>query len=261
MTNSKIPLNTQKPKLLDQVRTLLRTRHYSLATEKSYIGWIRRFILHFKKRHPRDLGPGAIGKFLSFLAIQEGVSPSTQNQALNALVFLYREVLGINLSEIPGIEWAKKRERIPIVFSKDEVTQILSCLTRSQKLIASLLYGSGLRLAETLRLRVKDIDFERRQIAVWDSKSPKDRLVMLPEPLIEPLKSHLAKTRELHEQDGLANVTGVLLLSTGNNFGPQRTLRTQSGLGIDDSDDPVFEVDGIEVEQESERDIAELQVG
>jgi integron integrase len=197
------------PKLLDQVRALLRTRHYSHATERHYIGWIRRFILHFDKRHPAELGTKAIGEYLTHLAVDRHVSPTTQNQALNALVFLYREVLKTSIDNIPGIEWAKKRERVPVVFSREEVTNILSALTRSQKLIASLLYGSGLRLAEALRLRVKDIDFERKQIAVWDSKSPKDRLVMLPEPLIEPLKAHLTKARELHDRDRLANVPGV----------------------------------------------------
>jgi len=116
------PPRPAKRKLLDQTRNLLRARHYSYATEKGYLGWIRRFILHFNKRHPRDLGPHAIGEFLTYLAVNRQVSPATQNQALNALVFLYREVLNISLEEIPGIEWAQRRERVPVVFSREEVT-------------------------------------------------------------------------------------------------------------------------------------------
>lgn len=125
------------PRLLDRVRILLRTRHYSYVTEKTYIGWIRRFIHHYQKRHPLDLGPQAIGDYLSYLAIQRSVSAATQNQALNALVFLYREVLEVELEDIPGIEWARKRERIPIVFSKDEVAAILNALPSTQKLIVN----------------------------------------------------------------------------------------------------------------------------
>lgn len=172
---------TPKKRLLTEVRELLRTRHYSYVTEKGYVSWIRRFILHFDKQPPRALGPNAIGEYLTYLAVQRQVSSATQNQALNALVFLYREVLKIDLTDIPGIAWAKHRERIPIVFSREQVSRILAELPRSQRLIASLLYGSGLRLAECLRLRVKDIDFERRQVAVWDSKSMKDRLTILPQ--------------------------------------------------------------------------------
>lgn len=202
-------LHKRQPKLLDQVRVLLRTRHYAYKTEKSYINWIRRFILHFNKRHPLELGPNAIGAYLSYLATQRGVSPATQNQALNALVFLYREVLGVSLSDVSGIEWATKRERVPIVFSREEIAQIISILPESQKLIASLLYGAGLRLAECLRLRIKDLDFDRLQIAIWDSKSNRDRLVMLPTALIEPLRQHLLIARTIHEKDRLENIAGV----------------------------------------------------
>ena len=202
---------TKPPKLLVQVRNLLRTKHYAYATERHYLSWIRRFILHFNKRHPLELGPSAIGEFLTHLAINGNVTPSTQNQALNALVFLYREVLKVPLEQIPGIEWAKKRERIPIVFSRDEVAQLLSALPPTKKLIASLLYGSGLRLAECLRLRVKDLDSQRRQIAVWDSKSNKDRLVMLPTPLIEPLRAHILKVRKFYDLDRKTNAPGVAI--------------------------------------------------
>ena len=189
----------------------MRTRHYSYVTEKSYLAWMKRYILFHKKVHPRDLGPDAIAIFLTDLAVNRHVAPSTQNQALNALVFLYREFLEIDIGEMSGIDWAHKREHIPVVFSRDEVAAVLSSLPSTQKLLASLLYGSGLRLAECLRLRVKDVDFERGQIAIWESKSPKDRLVMLPRPLIEPLRRHLVETRKIHEHDRAAKIPGVFL--------------------------------------------------
>jgi integron integrase len=203
--------SSPKPKLLEQVRQLLRRRHYSYATERTYINWIRRFILFHGKRHPSELGPEAIERFLSHLAIEGNVAPATQNQALNALVFLYREVLGSDVGVMTGIEWARRRERIPVVFSREEVAQILAVLPERQKLIASLLYGCGLRLNECLRLRVKDIDFTRSQIAVWDSKSNKDRLVMLPVSIRAELTAHLAKTRDLYHEDRRANVAGVYM--------------------------------------------------
>lgn len=200
-----------KPKLLDQLRDLLRARHYAYRTERTYVDWVRRFVLHFGKRHPLELGPAAIGQYLTYLAVERGVSPSTQNQALNALVFLYREVLGVTVDAIPGIAWAKPRERVPVVFTRDEIIQILTTLSGNQRLVASLLYGSGLRLNECLRLRIKDLDFTRGQVAVWDSKSNKDRLVMLPEPLHVPLREQFTFARNLFEQDRQANVAGVAL--------------------------------------------------
>jgi integron integrase len=187
----------------------LRTRHYSYSTEKTYLGWIRRFILHFEKRHPLELGPSAIGNYLTNLAVQRKVSASTQNQALNSLVFLYREVLGVALAEIPGIQCASSRERVPVVFTREEVTDLLGSLRHTQRLLASLLYGSGLRLTECLRLRVKDLDFARGQIAIWDSKSNRDRLVMLPEPLQTPLKNNLDAIRAIFEEDRALKIPGV----------------------------------------------------
>jgi integron integrase len=148
---------------------------------------------------------------LTFLAVERGVSPSTQNQALNALVFLYREVLGVAVDGIPGIAWAKPRERVPVVFTRDEIIQLLTKLSGNQRLVASLLYGSGLRLNECLRLRIKDLDFARGQVAVGDSKSNKDRLVMLPGPLHVPLREQFTVARNLFEQDRQANVAGVAL--------------------------------------------------
>lgn len=171
--------NDRPPKFLDQLRDLLRRRHYSLETEKKYVYWTRSFIIFNGKKHPSTLPPQAVSNFLSYLARRRHVSPSTQNQALNALVFLYREFLAIDISKLPGFKWAEPRKRIPVVFSRDEVYLILSHLRGDQKLIAALLYGCGLRLAECLRLRRKDLDFERNQIAIWDSKSKTDRSVML----------------------------------------------------------------------------------
>jgi len=201
----------RQPKLLDQVRALLRRRHYALVTEQAYIAWIKRYIHFHNKQHPASLPASAISQFLTWLAIQGRVAPATQNQALNALVFLYREVLEIDTKELPGIEWAKPRQRIPIVFTREEVYAILSQFEGNPKLIGALLYGCGLRLIEALRLRRKDFDFERRQIAVWDSKSKKDRLVMMPEPMVKPLYKHLHKIRPLWETDRKNNLAGVAL--------------------------------------------------
>ena len=204
-------MNAGKPKLLEQVHRLMRMRHYSTVTERAYLYWIKQFILFHDKQHPLTLPPEAISDFLSNLAVKKQVAPSTQNQALNALVFLYREVLRIDISELPGIEWAKQRERMPVVFSRDEVAAILSHMQGVQQIIAALMYGSGLRLAEALRLRRKDLDFERNQIAVWDSKSMKDRLVMLPSPLRQPLIEHLKQVRLLWQTDRENNRPGVEL--------------------------------------------------
>lgn len=175
----------------------MRRRHYAYATEKSYIYWIRHFIIFHGKQHPRNLHRSAVVEFLTHLAVKKNVSPATQNQALNALVFLYREVLSIDLGDLPGIEWAAKRERIPIILSRQEIGLVLSNLDGTQRIIAELLYGAGLRLIEALRLRVKDIDLERNQIAIWDSKSKRDRLVMLPAPVKEKLGQHLKQVRRL----------------------------------------------------------------
>ena len=200
-----------KPKLLKQVSDLLRVRHYSYKTEQTYLAWIRQFIRFNKLQHPASLPPTAISEFLTHLAVERHLAPSTQNQALNALVFLYREVLSIDIENLPGIKWAEKREHIPVVFSRDEVIAILNHLGGIQKLIAALLYGSGLRLQEALRLRIKDLDFDRNQIAIWDSKSKKDRLVMLPEPIKLPLREHFRKIRVIWQRDGRENIPGVFL--------------------------------------------------
>ena len=189
------------PRLLEQVRDRIRAKHYSLRTEESYVGWIRRFILYHGKRHPAEMDGKEIEAFLSHLAVKEKVSASTQNQAKSALLFLYKEVLEIKLPWLENITQAKTPQRLPVVLTSSEVRLILSHMQGTWWLMANLLYGSGLRLMECVRLRVKDIDFEMRQIVVRDGKGFKDRVTMLPEALIEPLKNHLLKVEEWHQED------------------------------------------------------------
>ena len=166
-------------KLLDQTRDALRLRQYSYETEKAYIGWIRRFILHFDKRHPSEMGQREVTAFLTCLAVQRKVSASTQNQALSALLFLYSKVLDVDLPWLDDVVRAKRPVRVPVVMTRDEVRQVLAMLEGRHWLAAALLYGSGLRLIECLRLRVKDISTGYRQIAVHDGKGRKDRIVPL----------------------------------------------------------------------------------
>ena len=189
------------PKLLDQVRTVLRTRHYSYQTEQTYVKWIRRYIYFHDIKHPKEMGAAEIEAFLSDLAVRGNVSASTQNQALCALLFLYREVLSVNLPWLDGFTPAKKSSRVPVVLTREEARLIIEQLTGVNWLIANLLYGSGLRLHEALRLRVKDLDFGFKQIVVRDGKGNKDRFTVLPTKLIEPLKKQLEFARKLHEQD------------------------------------------------------------
>lgn len=193
--------STRGPRLLDTVRAEIRLRGFSRRTEKAYVNWIKRYIYFFGKRHPASLGAGEIREFVSYLAVERNVAPPTQKQALSALLFLYRDVLGERLPSIEGITLAKEQPRLPVVFTRSEVDAILSCLTGVRRLMASLLYGSGLRLAECLRLRVKDIDFERLQITVREGKGGKDRVTMLPATLAEPLGEHLSRVKRLHESD------------------------------------------------------------
>lgn len=203
-----------KLKLLDQVREVLRLKHYSLRTEQSYVHWIKRFLMFHRNaagqwRHPREMGGPEIGAFLSHLATGKTVAAATQNQALNAIVFLYREVLGVPLSEQFAFEPAKRPQKLPVVLSREEVSRLLAAMEGTNRLMAQLLYGTGMRLMECLRLRVKDIDFERRQIIVRDGKGAKDRVTMLPETLVAPLQAHLERVRALWEadvRDGLCDV-------------------------------------------------------
>ena len=190
-----------EPKLLDRVHAVARLRHLSLGTEKAYSDWIRRFILFHNKRHPSEMGADEVRRFLSHLAVEGRVAASTQNVALCALLFLYRDVLGTEMPYVEGVERVKRPARIPVVFSRQETEALLSQLAGTYRLIAGLLYGSGLRLMEALRLRVKDIDFQYGEILVRDGKGEKDRRTILPRPLAEPLQHHLRRVRLLHEQD------------------------------------------------------------
>lgn len=191
----------EKPKLLDQVRYAVRARHLSYRTEGAYIHYIKRFIVFHNKRHPSEMGTEEIQAFLTYLAVKKKVAASTQNQAFSALLFHYREVLHKDLERIEGVVRAQRPERLPVVFTKSEVKNLLSHLTGVPFLVCSLLYGSGLRLTGALRLRVKDLDFERNEIIVRDGKGEKDRVTMLPSLLKEDLKTHLAKVKFQHEED------------------------------------------------------------
>lgn len=190
-----------KQRLLDQVRDRIRTLHYSIRTEQSYIGWIKRFIFFNNKKHPKDMGKLEVEAFLTHLAVDRKVSASTQNQALNAILFLYRQVLKIELPWLEDVTRAKKPTRLPVVLTTSEVQLILSSMDGVRGLVAQLLYGTGMRLMECLRLRVKDIDFERREILVRSGKGDKDRVTVLPEKLVSELESHLQRVRVLHKQD------------------------------------------------------------
>ena len=190
-----------QPRLLDQVRNAIRRKHYSLRTEDSYVHWIKRFIYFHGKRHPRDLGEAEVTAFLNDLARVRNVASATQNQALSAVLFLYKEVLGTPLAWLEGLDRAKRPARLPTVLTQDEVRQLLSRMDGTKWLIASLLYGSGLRLRECLKLRVKDVEFSYRQIVVRDAKGAKDRVTMLPESVIDPLREHLVRAKTLHEAD------------------------------------------------------------
>jgi len=198
-----------KPKLLDQVRAKIRLKHYSIRTEQAYVDWIRRYILFHGKRHPQEMGKSEVEQFLSHLAVERNVAASTQNQALSAILFLYKEVLEKDIGWLDGMERAKRPARLPVVLTAAEVRAVLAHLEGRHRLMANLLYGAGLRLMECVRLRVKDLDFEYRQITVRDGKGQKDRLTMLPDALMGPLQTHLADVKILHEQDlreGFGNV-------------------------------------------------------
>jgi integron integrase len=188
-------------KLLEQIRDVLRVKHYSYKTEKSYVQWIKRFILYHHKRHPLEMAEIEISQFLTFLAVNEHVAAATQNVALNAIVFLYKHVLHKELGDFVDISWSRRPKRLPVVLNREEVQALLAGLHGRDWIMASLLYGSGLRLIECLRLRVKDIDFNQRQITVRSGKGGKDRVTMLPRSAIEPLQRHLTSVRLLHEQD------------------------------------------------------------
>lgn len=189
------------PRLLEQVKNAIQVRHYSIRTEQAYVHWIKNYIYFHNKKHPKDMGDVEITAFLSHLASTRNVSASTQNQALNALVFLYRKVLDIEVGVFKDLVRAKKPKRLPVVLSHDEALDILSHIEGMNGVMASLLYGSGLRLMECVRLRIKDIDFKFKQITVRDGKGKKDRVTLLPETLIEPLKEAISHAKNIHQLD------------------------------------------------------------
>jgi integron integrase len=186
---------------LEQLRECLRVHHYSLRTEEAYVDWTRRFILFHGKRHPREMGAAEVQAFLTHLAVDRRVSPSTQNQAKAALVFLYKELLEVQLPWLSEVVLAKSSVRLPVVLSPGEVRVLLDQMDGVMALFAQLLYGTGLRLMEELRLRVKDVDFDRREILVRNGKGGKDRVTMLPDSLVPSLRAHLAKAKALHGRD------------------------------------------------------------
>ena len=201
---------SNQPKLLPQVRNIMRLKHYSIKTEKGYIKWIKRYIKFHNLKHPIHLGSEHVTQFLSHLAVVGKVSAGTQNQALNALIFLYREVLKIELQNINAIR-AKTNKHIPVVLSQKEAKQVLTSMQGVPWIMASLLYGTGMRLAELLRLRVKDVDFENRCLVVRDGKGEKDRVVPFPVGLLDSLKLHLSKVKTIHESD-LASGFGTVYM-------------------------------------------------
>ena len=239
------PDTPSPPKLLDQVVARLRVKHYSLRTEKTYVDWIKRYIWFHGKHHPKDMGAPEVEAFLSHLAVERTVSASTQNQAKSALLFLYKEVLQIELPWLDNITQAKAPKRLPVVMTEKEVQSVLAHMDGTVWLIGSLLYGSGLRTMECLRLRVKDVDFARHEILVREGKGFKDRVTMLPSSLVQPLKQHLERVKVLHGED-LAKGYGEVFMpmalekkypSAGKSWGwqyvfPSRNLSTDPRSGV-----------------------------
>jgi len=200
-----------KIRLLDQMRNVLRLKHMSFRTEEAYLHWIKRFILFHDKRHPKDISAQEIRDFLTHLAVHDHVAASTQNGALNAVLFLYRHVLKLPLPALQDIERAKRPRRVPTVFAREEVQAVLAQLSGMPRLMANLLYGAGLRLMECVRLRVKDVDFAYHQITVRDGKGAQDRVTMLPQSVEAALQRHLTKVKVLHEEDLLEGYGEVYL--------------------------------------------------
>jgi integron integrase len=194
-------MQEQAPRLLDQVRARIRFKHYSIRTEQAYIDWIRRFIKFNRNRHPVDLSSRDVEQFLTHLASVGHVAASTQNQAQSALLFLYREVLSRELPWLDGVVRAKTPSRLPVVLTRTEVADVLTRMRGTHRVIGDLLYGTGMRIMEALRLRVKDVDFGRREILVSDGKGAKDRVTMLPDRLFPVLREHLIEAKRLHRMD------------------------------------------------------------
>lgn len=213
------------PRLMDRMSEVLRTRHYSPRTEQAYILWARRYIRFHKLRHPAEMGEAEINDFLSHLAVHEKVSASTQNQALAAILFLYRNVLGVDIGDLGEVVRARKSHHVPIVMTRVEARAVLAEMSGDTKLMASLLYGSGLRLSECLTLRVQDIDFGGGEIIVFNGKGNKDRVTVLPEALKAPLRAHLVRVREMHRADLAAGYGRVQL--------PEGVARKYPGAATD----------------------------
>lgn len=201
----------QKPRLLDRLREAIRVRHYSIRTEEAYVHWVKRYIFFHKKRHPDEMGRAEVEAFLTDLAVNGRVAAATQNQALNAIVFLYKDVLGRDVGQFERMVWATRHPRVPVVLTVAEVRAVLSRVEGVPGLMARILYGTGLRVMECCQMRVKDVDFAYRQITVRDGKGHKDRVTMLPASVAEPLKAHLARVKTLHDQDLNAGFGAVYL--------------------------------------------------
>ncbi len=190
-----------QPKLLDRLHNVLQRKHYAFSTERAYVNWVRRFILFHNKRHPAQLGQAEVEAFLTHLAVQRDVAAATQNQALNAIAFLYKHVLFQPLDfDLQSVR-AQRPRHLPTVLSKGEVVALLACLTGTHQLMAQMLYGSGLRISECVRLRIKDVDFAQSQIVVRDGKGSKDRLALLPDQLRPRLENQLLRAKRIHERD------------------------------------------------------------
>jgi len=216
------------PKLLDQLRAVLRRKHYAIRTEQSYVAWVTRFVRFHHLRHPRDMGAPEIAAFLTHLAVDEQIAASTQNQARCALLFFYRHVLQLDLGALPDIEPAKQSQRLPVVLTRDEVRAVLVQLSGTYRLMAQLLYGGGLRLMECVRLRVKDLDFAQTQLIVRDGKGAKDRVTTLPTRLVIPLQDHLRIVERTYQED-LARGYGAVYLP--NALERKYPSETASGSG------------------------------
>jgi len=213
-----------RSRFLEQARDACRVKHLSYRTEQAYVAWIKRFILFHGKRHPQEMGAAEVRAFLTHLARNRGVSASTQNQALNAIVFMYREVLRREPGEFGQFQRAKRTRRLPTVLTRDETQRVLAHLDGTHELMARLLYGAGLRLMECVRLRIKDVDFVRGTITVRSGKGDKDRVTILPETLRQPLQAHIERLRELFAQDRDAQLPGVEL--------PEAFVRKSPNAGI-----------------------------
>ncbi len=232
-----------KPRLLDQVRDQIRLKHYSIRTERVYCEWLKRFIRFHNYRHPEEMGAAEVEAFLSDLAVRRTVSASTQNQALAALLFLYKQVLKLDLPWLGEVVRAKKPQRLPVVLTIAEVQRVLMQLQGELWLATSLLYGSGMRVMEVLRLRVKDVDFARNEIVVRDGKGMKDRITLLPQRLVTPLKQHLQVVRAVHQQE--------LAAGRGDVYLPEALARKYPKAPIEWAWQYVFPATGMSVDPRS----------